>query len=49
MSGLTRIEAARYLGMRTVEGIRYLERTGKLHPTKSEDGVHHFDEASSNE
>jgi hypothetical protein len=45
MSKPTRIEAARYLGMRTIEGIRYLERAGKLHPTKDDGGVHRFDPA----
>jgi hypothetical protein len=43
--GLTRTEAYRHLGLRTVEGIRYLERTGKLHPTKDEAGVNRFDVA----
>lgn len=43
MAGLTRSDAAKYLGMKTVEGVRYLERTGKLHPVKDEEGVHRFE------
>jgi hypothetical protein len=34
-----------HLGLRTVEGVRYLERTGKLHPTKDAGGVNRFDVA----
>ncbi len=41
--GITRIGTARFLGMKSVEGVRYLERTDKLHPEKDETGVHRFD------
>jgi hypothetical protein len=41
--GLTRSEAARILGFRTVEGVRHLAKNGLLHQTRDELGIWRFD------
>ena len=42
---LTRIDVARYLGLRTVQGVRHLERNHVLHPARDEFGILRFDGA----
>jgi hypothetical protein len=39
---LTRSEAAKYLGFRSVEGIRHLQKTGKLRATRDKNGHFRF-------